>query len=108
MISKKFICQILNLSLIFLPLAAQSNQYSADEAIRFNKSFETKRNPAVNNGISWKKREIKYDMNDKMLSKEKLMSTIWRLESNTNWMLLFYSDDSFVIGWGDIVAFGKY
>lgn len=107
-ISKKFICQLLNLTLILLPLAAQTNQYSADEAVRFNKSFEAKWNPVVNKGSSWKKRDIKYDINDKTLSKEKLMSTIWRLESNTNWMLLFYSDDSFAIGWGDVSAFGKY
>ena len=118
-ISKKFICQILNLTLIFLPLAAQSNQYSADEAIRFNKRIEAKgyqsENPlnifyrkSVNDGISWRKRDIKYNINDKTLSKEKLMSTIWRLESNTSWMLFFYADDYFAIGWGDIVAFGKY
>lgn len=108
MISKKFVCQILVLSLLLLPLSAQANKYSADEAIRFNQSIEAKWNPAVNNGMSWKKREIKYNINDKTLSKEKLMSTIWLMESNTNWMLLFYSDDSFAIGWGDIVAFGKY
>ncbi|MBO4639950.1 MAG: hypothetical protein J5710_09375 [Treponema sp.] len=119
MFSKKIICQIFYLTLFFLPLAAQTNKYSADEAIRFNKKIEAKGyqsdNPlnifyrkTVNDGISWRKRDIKYNINDKTLSKEKLMSTIWLMESNTSWMLLFYADDYFAIGWGDIVAFGKY
>ena len=117
-ISKKFICHILNLTLFLLPLSAQS-KYSADEASRFNQSIETKGyqsenalnifyRKSTNDGISWRKREIKYDVNDKTLSKEKLMSTIWRMETNTNWMLLFYADDYFAIGWGDVAAFGKY
>ena len=120
-LNKKIIPVALVFSLFLTSIFAQSNQskYSANEAVRFNKSIESKgyqsENPLnifyrknSNDGISWRKRELKYDKNDKTLSKEKLMSTIWRMESNTSWMLLFYADDYFAIGWGDVAAFGKY
>lgn len=93
------------------------------EARRFNNSVETKGwqsdNPDaifyrknVNDGTSWRKRNLNYDKNDKQLSKEKLMSTIWQVDSNkdSTGLLLFYSDDYFAIGsrYADIYAFGKY
>lgn len=93
------------------------------EASRFNNSVETKgwqsENPDaifyrknVNDGTSWRKRNLNYDKNDTQLSKEKLMSTIWLVDSkkDPSGLLLFYADDYFAIGsrFADIYAFGKY
>lgn len=65
-----------------------------------------------NDGYSWHSRECKYDINDKTLSKEKLLSTLWLLddELNKSYRLLFYSDDYFMIGSHYVgpSAFGKY
>lgn len=93
------------------------------EAERFNNSVETKGwqsdNPSmifyrrnVNDGSSWRKRNLTYNKNDMKLSKEKLMSTVWLVDSkkDPSGRLLFYSDDYFAIGscYADIYAFGKY
>lgn len=65
-----------------------------------------------NDGYSWHSRECNYDINDKRLSKEKLLSTLWLLddELNKSYQLLFYSDDYFMIGSHYVgpSAFGKY
>ncbi|MBP5442668.1 MAG: hypothetical protein J6Y60_05455 [Treponema sp.] len=65
-----------------------------------------------NDGYSWHSRECNYDINDKTLSKEKLLSTLWLLddELNKSYRLLFYSDDYFMIGSHYVgpSAFGKY
>lgn len=65
-----------------------------------------------NDGYSWHSRECNYDINDKRLSKEKLLSTVWFLDEKygKSIKLVFYSDDYFMIGSGYIgpSAFGKY
>ena len=65
-----------------------------------------------NDGYSWHSRECNYDINDKTLSKEKLLSTVWFLDEKygKSIKLVFYSDDYFMIGSGYIgpSAFGKY
>ncbi len=63
-------------------------------------------------GISWRQRKIQYKMHDTTLSKEKLVSTIWRMDSSVNQfaLLIFYTDDVFRIGTyqaGKIIE-GKY
>ncbi len=61
---------------------------------------------------TWHTRENNYDINDKTLSKEKLVSTLWLLddELNKSYRLLFYSDDYFKMGshYVGVDAFGKY
>lgn len=51
-------------------------------------------------GYSWRYREIAYDKNDRTISKEKLLSTRWMMDSSVNQfaLLVFYSDDVFKIG----------
>lgn len=51
-------------------------------------------------GYSWRYREIDYIMEDENLSKEKLLSTLWLMDSDINQyaLLVFYSDDVFKIG----------
>ena len=51
-------------------------------------------------GFSWRQRQINYDVKDTVLSKEKLVSTIWRMdvEKNQYVILVFYTDDVFRIG----------
>ena len=51
-------------------------------------------------GYSWRQRQINYDITDTNLSKEKLISTIWRMnfEINPYAVLVFYTDDVFRIG----------
>ena len=51
-------------------------------------------------GMSWRKRDITYDENNKTIDKEKMMSTIWNLDSSIayDYILLFYLDDVFQIG----------
>ena len=51
-------------------------------------------------GMSWRKRDITYDANNKTIDKEKMMSTIWNLDSSIayDYILLFYLDDVFQIG----------
>ena len=82
---------ILVLSLIFLTNYVCAESDFNKEAIRFNNSVEAKgwqsENPDAifyrkntNDGMSWKKRKLNYDKMDKKLSKEKLMSTIWKVE----------------------------
>ncbi len=120
---KKINKVILVLSLIFLTNYVCAESDFNKEAIRFNNSVEAKgwqsENPDAifyrknsNDGMSWKKRKLNYDKMDKKLSKEKLMSTIWKVDSekNPSGILLFYSDDYFAIGsvYADIYAFGKY
>ena len=112
-------------SLFFICLASHTHAESDfnKEAGRFNNSVETKGwqsdNPEavfyrknVNDGTSWRKRNLNYDKNDRQLSKEKLMSTIWLVDpkKDLSGQLLFYSDDYFAIGscHADIYAFGKY
>lgn len=114
---------ILVLSLIFLTNYVCAESDFNKEAIRFNNSVEAKgwqsENPDAifyrkntNDGMSWRKRKLNYDKTDKKLSKEKLMSTIWKVdaEKTSSGILLFYSDDYFAIGsvYADIYAFGKY
>lgn len=111
------------LSLIFLTNSVNAESDFNKEAIRFNNSVEAKgwqsENPDAifyrknsNDGMSWRKRNLNYDKTDKKLSKEKLMSTIWKVDSekDSSGILLFYSDDYFAIGsvYADIYAFGKY
>ncbi|MBR6153656.1 MAG: hypothetical protein IKQ43_04390 [Treponema sp.] len=61
---------------------------------------------------TWHTRENNYDINDKRLSKEKLLSTLWLLDDKLyySYRLLFYSDDYFKIGshWDGPDAFGRY
>lgn len=63
-------------------------------------------------GYSWRTREMHYDKNDTVLSKDKLMSTIWLLDEDIDYsfQLLFYADDYFMIGSYHTgpSAFGKY
>lgn len=63
-------------------------------------------------GYSWRTREMHYDKNDTVLSKDKLMSTIWLLDDDIDhsFQLLFYADDYFMIGSYHTgpSAFGKY
>ena len=67
---------------------------------------------SYNDGMSWKERELRYDINDKEITKEKLLSTIWLSDEKVakNFLLLFYSDDYFIIGGihSGPSAFGKY
>ena len=51
-------------------------------------------------GYSWRNREITYNIEDENLSKEKLLSTKWIMDSTVNQyaLLIFYSDDVFKIG----------
>lgn len=51
-------------------------------------------------GYSWRNREINYDTEDCTLSKEKLISTVWRMDVNKNQyaLLVFYQDNIFRIG----------
>jgi hypothetical protein len=54
-------------------------------------------------GYSWRYRENKYDINDKKMSKEKLLSTAWVLpieykNSYFDFFLMFYLDDVFKFG----------
>ncbi len=63
-------------------------------------------------GYSWQVREIHYDKNDTVISKEKMMSTTWLLDEEIDHSvrLLFYADDYFMIGSYHTgpSAFGKY
>ena len=54
---------------------------------------------SYNDGMSWRKRELRYDINDKEITKEKLLSTIWLSDEKVakNFLLLFYCDDYFLI-----------
>lgn len=78
--------------------------YQSEDILRINYRKNSK------DGMSWKKREQKYDCSKTLLTKEKLMSTFWVMEPNEAYILLFYSDDYFVIGGrqADPFAFGKY
>lgn len=51
-------------------------------------------------GYTWRYREMLYDINDETVSKEKLLSTIWKMNPSINQyaLLVFYSDDVFKIG----------
>jgi hypothetical protein len=51
-------------------------------------------------GYSWRMRENTYDINDKKLSKNKLLSTKWIITLQNTWdfYLLFYKDDVFKFG----------
>ena len=51
-------------------------------------------------GYSWRMRENTYNINDKNLSKEKLLSTKWiiPIQDTWNFYLLFYKDDVFKFG----------
>ena len=51
-------------------------------------------------GYSWRMRENTYDINDKKLSKKKLLSTKWIIPVQKDWdfYLLFYKDDVFKFG----------
>lgn len=114
---------VVSCSLLFSQNAENPTHYndSRKEALRFNESLNSlgyqsedilkinyRKNS--NDGISWKKREQKYNCDDTVLSKEKLMSTSWVMSPNEAYVLLFYSDDYFVIGGmhADPFAFGKY
>lgn len=114
---------IVSAALLFSQNAGNPKHYNEfkKEALRFNESLNSlgyqsedilkinyRKNS--NDGMSWKKREQKYDCNDTVLTKEKLMSTFWVMEPNESYILLFYSDDYFVIGGShaDPFAFGKY
>ena len=57
-------------------------------------------NKGSGDGHSWRQREINYNSQDTNLSKEKLFSTIWRMDYEVNQyiILLFYTDDVFRIG----------
>ncbi len=109
--------------LLFSQNANKPQHYSDSkkEALRFNESlsalgYQSEDNLKINyrknsnDGMSWKKREQKYNSNDSVLSKEKLLSTSWVMSPNESYVLLFYSDDYFVIGGShaDPFAFGKY
>lgn len=66
-------------------------------------------------GFSWKERENKYDVNDTILSKEKLLSVRWicECESSNTWFtsyLVFFKDDVFKFGFKDtgVLVSGKY
>jgi hypothetical protein len=51
-------------------------------------------------GYSWRYREITYNKNDKIVTKNKMLSTVWKMDSKVNQyaVLVFYSDDVFKIG----------
>ncbi|MBQ1662293.1 MAG: hypothetical protein II054_07305, partial [Treponema sp.] len=88
--------------------------YQKLEAIGYQSDDKLKINYQKNSGdkSSWCEREIKYDMSDKRVSKEKLMSTVWVLDKDVaeSFVLIFYSDDFFAIGDKTLgpSAFGKY
>ena len=88
--------------------------YQKLEAIGYQSDDKLKINYQKNSGdkSSWCEREIKYDMGDKKVSKEKLMSTVWVLDKDVaeSFVLIFYSDDFFAIGdkTSGPSAFGKY
>ncbi len=97
-----------------LPLSENATVYQKIDALGYQSEDILKINyrKSPNDGTSWKNREIKYDKNDRTLSKEKLMSTIWVLDENIahSYILVFYSDDYFMIGSYHTgpSAFGKY
>lgn len=51
-------------------------------------------------GYSWRYRDCTYDKNDRVLTKEKLLSTSWSMDSEVNqyYILCFYTDDVFKAG----------
>ena len=51
-------------------------------------------------GYSWRYRDCTYDKNDTTLTKEKLLSTAWSMDSEVNqyYILCFYTDDVFKAG----------
>ena len=66
-------------------------------------------------GYSWRYRENKYDINDKKMSKNKLLSTAWILPIDYNndffdFFLMFYEDDVFKFGGksAGVLVTGKY
>ena len=66
-------------------------------------------------GYSWRYRENKYDINDKKMSKMKLLSTAWILPIDYNndffdFYLMFYEDDVFKFGGksAGVLVTGKY
>ena len=68
--------------------------YQSDDILKFNYRNNS------SDLSSWREREIKYDMNDKKLTKEKLMSTVWTLNKSIldSFVLIFYSNNFFSIG----------
>ena len=98
--------QILNDPNLTVYQKIESLGYQVMDSLKFNYRKES------DDLVSWREREIKYDMNDKKVSKEKLMSTVWILDKEVAepYVLVFYSDDYFAIGSLDSgpSAIGKY
>ena len=106
---KLILCFLTFIGFVFLLFSQNVNkpQHYSDskkEAIRFNENLSAlgyqsedilkinyRKNS--NDGMSWKKREQKYNSNDTVLSKEKLLSTSWVMSPNESYVLLFYSDN---------------
>ncbi len=98
--------QILNDPNLTVYQKIESLGYQVMDMLKFNYRKES------DDLVSWREREVKYDMNDKKVSKEKLMSTVWTLNKDVadSVVLVFYSDDFFAIGdeTSGPSAFGKY
>lgn len=93
---------ILLYSLILNPLFTQEKEYQSVDPLLSNYRV------GKNDGYSWRTREIKYSISDIKLSKDKLISTIWR--EGFFGILVFYTDDRFAYGgapWGIMTA-GSY
>ena len=77
-----------------LSILNSDNNYQTEDPLKSN--YRTN----FWDGMSWRKRDITYDKNNKTIDKKKMMSTIWNLDSSIayDYILLFYSDDVFQIG----------
>jgi hypothetical protein len=84
---------------------------TAQDAFEANPRLYSTYSEGPHDGYSWAKRDIWYDKNAQVLSRELILSTRWTLGSDDNWnvKLMFFVDDVFIYGGrGGIAATGRY
>jgi hypothetical protein len=96
---------------LFLLLSLINIVFADDDFQSFDNMLSTFKESEID-GYSWRMRESHYINNDKNLTKEKLLSTVWVMDPlvNETCLLVFYSDDFFKIGTyqGGVSITGKY